>query len=109
MHGQQRAIRLREGLTQVDVGAAAGKRSLGCGQVTREHLVGVRVRVRAKVGVVRVGVRVAVRVRVRLRVGVRCRSPASTAERKALAAASHAKQTRTLVPSAALSLGVAPR
>ena len=41
MHGQQRAIRLREGLAQVDVSAAAGERSLSRGQVTREHLVGV--------------------------------------------------------------------
>ena len=37
MHGQQRAVRLWEGLTQVDVGAAAGKRSLSGGQVAREH------------------------------------------------------------------------
>ena len=41
MHGQQRAIRLREGLAQVDVSAAAGERSLSRGQVTREQLVGV--------------------------------------------------------------------
>ena len=55
----------------------------------------VRVSVRVRVNV---GARVAVRLGMRLRTRVRLRSAAATAERKVLAAASHAKQTRTLAP-----------